>query len=64
MNTRLQVEHPVTEEIYGLDLVKSQILVHQGILLEDIFDCDPSPKGHSIECRLYAEDTKIIFCLK
>jgi 3-methylcrotonyl-CoA carboxylase alpha subunit len=55
MNTRLQVEHPVTEEIHGVDLVKAQIQVAQGYTLpwkqEDIV-----PKGHSIECRIYAED--------
>jgi len=54
MNTRLQVEHPVTEMVTGIDLVKQQILAASGekllITQEDI-----SMKGHSIECRINAE---------
>ena len=55
MNTRIQVEHPVTEMVTGVDLIKQQILVHAG---ENCPDYGPNYKlrGHSIECRINAED--------
>lgn len=55
MNTRLQVEHPITERVTGIDLVKQQIKVAEGQALEFIQE-DLFQKGHSIECRIYAED--------
>ncbi|MEQ8525638.1 acetyl-CoA carboxylase biotin carboxylase subunit [Gracilimonas sp.] len=55
MNTRLQVEHPVTEMITGVDLVALQILVAEGKELP-IKQEDLSINGHAIECRIYAED--------
>lgn len=55
VNTRLQVEHPVTEEVLGVDLVKMQILTAQGDYVHDVKQIR-APRGHSIECRIYAEN--------
>jgi acetyl-CoA carboxylase biotin carboxylase subunit len=55
MNTRLQVEHPITERVIGVDLVKEQILIAAGHHLK-IRQEDVIQRGHAIECRIYAED--------
>lgn len=55
MNTRLQVEHPITERVTGIDLVKAQILIANGEPMPFTQD-NIRQSGHAVECRIYAED--------
>jgi acetyl-CoA carboxylase biotin carboxylase subunit len=55
MNTRIQVEHPVTEEVMGCELIKEQIRIAAGMPLSKHV-LNATPRGHSIECRINAED--------
>ena len=61
MNTRLQVEHAVTEMLTGVDLVAAQIRAAGGRKLGDILPATITPTGHAIEARVYAEDPKNFF---
>jgi acetyl-CoA carboxylase biotin carboxylase subunit len=56
VNARIQVEHPVTEAVTGVDLVKSQILIAAGAKLKDILGGPVRFQGHAIECRINAEN--------
>jgi acetyl-CoA carboxylase, biotin carboxylase subunit len=58
MNTRIQVEHPVTEQRYDVDIVREQIMIAAG---SNIGDRKFEPRGHSIECRINAEDPEHMF---
>jgi acetyl-CoA carboxylase biotin carboxylase subunit len=56
VNARIQVEHPVTEAVTGIDLVKSQLLIAGGAKLADIIEIPVKFRGHAIECRINAEN--------
>lgn len=56
VNTRLQVEHPISEMITGLDFVKMQIKIAEGYTISEIVKTPIERRGHAIECRLYGED--------
>jgi len=55
MNTRVQVEHPVTEEVSGIDLIREQLIIASGLPL-DMTQSDIIIRGHAMECRINAED--------
>ena len=60
MNTRIQVEHPITEEVTGFDLVKAQIKIADDLPL-NITQNDVKMRGHAIECRINAENPDLDF---
>lgn len=57
VNSRLQVEHSVTEAVWGVDLVQAQIRIAAGAKLSELFPEPKTPRGHSIQARVYAEDS-------
>jgi acetyl-CoA carboxylase, biotin carboxylase subunit len=61
MNTRLQVEHGVTEEVTGIDLVQAQVRCASGERLSEVLPSAIAMKGHAIQARVYAEDPKNFF---
>ena len=60
MNTRIQVEHPITEEVFGADLIKAQIEIAAGLPISDYL-LNRTMRGHAIECRINAEDPYMNF---
>ncbi len=57
VNSRLQVEHSVTEAVWGVDLVHAQIRIAMGAKLSELFPEPKTPRGHAIQARVYAEDS-------